>query len=151
MKALTIWQPWAHFIATGAKRVENRDWRPPKDLVGRYLAIHAGKRYDKSAKSIETELGLVVPKHEDLPQAAIVAVAIVDRVCDSSDESEGWDDPWFVGAWGWILRDVVAIDPVPRNGAQRLWEVKPRVLEQVRSNWRKARARASDARTPEAP
>src|SRR5690242_8730284 len=114
MKGLTIRQPWAHFIASGHKRIENRDWRPPADLIGQHLAIHASKKFEKSAAEwIKTELGLTVPKHDDLPQGAIVAVAIVDRVCDSSDESEGWDDPWFIGAYGWILRDVVAIEPVP--------------------------------------
>ena len=141
MKAITIWQPFAHFIAIGEKRVENRDWAPPKDLVGSYLAIHAGKRYDKSgAESIRTELGLIVPKHTELPQAAIVAVAIVDRVVDSADDSEGWDDPWFVGAFGWYLRDVTKIDPVPCKGAQKLWNVPERVLLQVRANFKLARA-----------
>lgn len=144
MKALTIWNPWAHFIATGQKSVENRDWRPPKDLVGGYLAIHAGKRYDKSgAESIRTEMGLLVPAHAELPQAAIVAVAVIDRVVDSADDSPGWDDPWFVGAFGWCLRDVVRIDPVPCKGAQKLWEVPAPVLARVRANWRAARERAA--------
>ena len=145
MKALTIWQPWAHFIANGEKRVENRDWRPPKDLVGGYLAIHAGKRYDKQgADWIRVEfagvLNKVVPAHAELPQGAIVAVAVVDRVVDSADDSPGWDDPWFVGAFGWYLRDVVRIEPVACNGAQKLWNVPERVLHQVRANFKTARA-----------
>lgn len=142
MKALTIWNPWAHYIAEGIKRVENRDWTPPKDLVGGYLAIHAGKRFDKpGAEHIRTELGLIVPKHDELSQAAIVAVAVIDRIVDSADDSPGWDDPWFVGAFGWYLRDVVKIDPVPCKGAQKLWEVPAPVLRQVRTNWRAARDR----------
>lgn len=143
MKALTIWQPWAWAIADSSKRVENRDWRPPADLIGQWIAIHAGKRYDKSgAESIRSELGLIVPKHDDLPQGAIVAVAVIDRVEDSSDDSPAWDDPWFVGAFGWYLRDVTKIDPVACNGAQKLWNVPSRVLEQVRIGFREARERA---------
>lgn len=41
MKAITLWQPWASFIAIGAKRIETRSWstsyRGP-------LAIHASAR-----------------------------------------------------------------------------------------------------------
>jgi hypothetical protein len=44
MKALTIWQPWASLILVGAKPYEFRGWPPPKWLIGRRLAIHAGMR-----------------------------------------------------------------------------------------------------------
>jgi len=40
MKALTLWQPWASLVATGAKRIETRS------CVTKYrgpLAIHAAK------------------------------------------------------------------------------------------------------------
>lgn len=141
MKALTIWQPWAHFLAIGKKRVENRDWHPPKDLIGQWIAIHAGRRYDaRGAASIANELGLVVPEAEALPAVAIVAVGVLDRVVGSDDDSPGWDDPWFCGAFGWYLRDVVKIEPVPCRGAQKLWVVPGSVLRQVRANFRAARA-----------
>jgi len=38
--ALTILQPWATLIAHGPKRIENREWKPPRTLD--WLAIHAG-------------------------------------------------------------------------------------------------------------
>lgn len=44
MQALTIWQPWASLIVHGFKRIENRTWAPPADLVGTTIAIHAGKK-----------------------------------------------------------------------------------------------------------
>lgn len=41
MKAISLWQPWATLIATGAKQIETRSWatsyRGP-------IAIHAAKR-----------------------------------------------------------------------------------------------------------
>jgi len=43
MKALTVCQPYAHLIAIGEKRVENRTWRT--NYRGP-LAIHAGKSRD---------------------------------------------------------------------------------------------------------
>lgn len=139
--ALTIWQPWAHFLAAGTKRVENRDWPPPTALLGQWIAIHAGKRYDKAgAASIRTELGFDVPAAESLPQSAIVAVGILDRVATSDDDSLAWDDPWFVGAFGWYLRDVVRIEPVACPGRQKLWSVPAKIREQVRANYLAARA-----------
>lgn len=44
MKALTVWQPWASLILIGAKPYEFRSWQPPRWLVGRTMAIHAGAR-----------------------------------------------------------------------------------------------------------
>jgi hypothetical protein len=45
MKALTLIQPWATLVALGEKQIETRSWdtkyRGP-------LAIHAGKKIDKS-------------------------------------------------------------------------------------------------------
>lgn len=42
IRALTVINPWAAFLAAGVKPVENRTW-PPHGLVpGDFLAIHAG-------------------------------------------------------------------------------------------------------------
>lgn len=41
MKALSLWQPWATLIATGAKRIETRSWYTPYRGP---LAIHAAKK-----------------------------------------------------------------------------------------------------------
>lgn len=43
LPALTLTCPWAHAIAHWSKRTENREWMPPRELLGRRLAIHAGK------------------------------------------------------------------------------------------------------------
>lgn len=42
--ALTVWQPWTSFIAEGLKPFEFRSRKPPEYLIGKQLAIHAGKR-----------------------------------------------------------------------------------------------------------
>ena len=49
MKALTVIQPWAWAIAHAGKRVENRTWGPPRDVIGQRIAIHAGRRLDDRA------------------------------------------------------------------------------------------------------
>jgi len=44
MKALTLWPEWAWAVANLNKTVENRTYRPPRNIVGKRIAIHAGKK-----------------------------------------------------------------------------------------------------------
>lgn len=65
--ALTIWQPWATLIAIGAKPYEFRGWKPPKWLIGKRMAIHAGARPVKMKEvralilSLQGAMGLQPP------------------------------------------------------------------------------------------
>ena len=43
MKAITLYPEWAWAICRLGKQVENRTWRPPANLLGERIAIHAGK------------------------------------------------------------------------------------------------------------
>jgi len=43
MKAVTLWPEWAFAIACFQKRVENRGWFPPDSVIGKTIAIHAGR------------------------------------------------------------------------------------------------------------
>jgi predicted transcriptional regulator len=42
MKVITLWQPWASFIALGWKTIETRTHDRFKNLVCERIAIHAG-------------------------------------------------------------------------------------------------------------
>ncbi len=48
MIALTLWRPWDEPVCSGAKPIENRPNPPPRKLLGEYVAIHAGKKYDSA-------------------------------------------------------------------------------------------------------
>ena len=139
MFALTVHQPYAHFLATGRKRVENRDWPPPANLVGQWIAIHAGretKHYADDAAMIQAELGLDVPPLEDVATGAVIAVAVLDRVV-TTEHDAGYDE-WYSGPYGWFLRDVVKIAPVRCRGFQKLWRLRPVDLALVRERYRAA-------------
>lgn len=71
LKALTLWRPYSDAIAKGPKRVENRSWRPPDSQIGRFIAIHAGKRYEPASW---WPGGYVPPIEAECP-TGIVAVA----------------------------------------------------------------------------
>lgn len=41
MNALTVIEPWATLLISGAKKIETRSWAPPEHLCGERIAIHA--------------------------------------------------------------------------------------------------------------
>lgn len=145
MRALTLHQPWAWAIAHADKRIENRTWYPPSELLGREIAIHAGKRFDEAGAAWMTsgmgsgcEDRLPVPEVADTVFGAVVAVA---RLYAATERRPDESDPrrrWWAGPVGWLLQDVVALPtPVPCRGAQGLWilpaDVEAEVLRQISS------------------
>ena len=50
MRAITVRQPWAHLIVTGAKLVEHRSWRTHHRGA---LLIHAGQEIDQDGPEIK--------------------------------------------------------------------------------------------------
>lgn len=120
MKALTICQPYAHLIATGEKRVENRTW--PTSYRGPLL-IHAGKSRDWLTG--DDPAGMVF--------GAVVATAtLADCLHINAIErrEHAGTYPWLCdhehtsGPWCWVLTNVQALpEPVPARGAQGLWDM----------------------------
>lgn len=47
IRALTLRQPWAFAILHLGKSVENRSWKPPRSVIGKRIAIHAGLTLDQ--------------------------------------------------------------------------------------------------------
>jgi hypothetical protein len=130
LHALTLWQPWAWAVAHAGKGLENRDWRPPAWLVGKPLAIHAGKAWDPDAADfIERVSGRRPP--ESAIRGAIVAVARLGGFVKDAEEAPPDQRLWFIGRFGWLLEDVVSFEPVPCRGAQKLWTVPSDVCPTV--------------------
>ncbi len=120
--AISIRQPWAWAILHAGKDIENRDW------VTRFrgpVAIHAAKgmtlrEFFDAMSFMETVAPVDLPS-TDLPRGGIVGVAeIVDCVNRSSS-------PWFVGRWGFVLRNARPVPFVPCRGKLGLfrWEASP--------------------------
>lgn len=130
MYALTIWRPWPWAIfdlpVEVAKDVENRKWEPPPAMIGRFIAIHAGKTEDSEDANlmIANIAGKFPPANS---QQGIVGIARIAAVVKESRS------PWFVGPVGWVLTDRKKfIDPVPCRGMQKLWQVPADVEALVR-------------------
>lgn len=127
MKCLSIQQPWADLILYGLKTVENRTW---STVVRGTVLIHAGVKYDRAGLAF---IGTVLAKHygcgriaearEILERAETRRGAVLGTVdlvaCLTQSPS-----PWFVGPYGFNLRNPVPLRvPVPYRGALGFFEV----------------------------
>lgn len=138
VKALTLWQPWATLIADGRKRYETRSWPPPRRLIGRRIAIHAGTHRDRETGALARRWGLC-----DLPLGAVVCtcrlVAAHHISHHSPDGTRAMVGSGYIGGpasipideygdyapgrWAWELDQVIPHDPpVAARGRQGLWE-----------------------------
>ena len=121
MRALTIHQPYANFIADGEKRYETRSWQTAyRGLLG----IHASKN---STEAVYSGIAL------DGPFGAIVAVGRLVE-CHRTEYLTEWCENEIVdemdigdfspGRWGWLIKDVEKLaQPIPCRGYQGLWRL----------------------------
>jgi len=148
MLALTLWRPVALWVALGVKRIENRPWAPPAELLDATIAIHAGRAWSEewNRKSLELLAGQTIngvsPEHFKHVEGIIGTVRIIGW-CDASGvRIRSWerlglcvsDRAWLTGPIGWVLRDAKLFrEPIPARGFQKLWHLTPdqhrRVLE----------------------
>jgi hypothetical protein len=128
MKAISIMQPWAWLIVNGHKDIENRDWltkfRGP-------VAIHAGKKVDADAESwlaqgVHPVSGALLSGRSplmDYPYPAqdrggIVGVTeIVDCIPHANSDLQDDCSEWFVGRYGFVLRNARPVPFIPCKGA----------------------------------
>lgn len=113
MLALSIRQPWASLILKAGKDIENRCW--PTRVRGRIL-IHAAKGCTRA----ELEDGLefaewATGQRYTADLKTIVRGGIVGTVelvdCVTASKS-----PWFVGEYGFVLRDPQLLPFTPYTG-----------------------------------
>lgn len=125
MMALSIRQPWASLILAAGKDIENRCW--PTRYRGRFL-VHAAKgcTRDEWADAIEFAEDIldsnITTDLKAIPRGGIIgSVELVD--CVSASES-----PWFVGEYGFVLRDPKWLPFVPWKGQLGFFDVPESAL-----------------------
>lgn len=142
MKAISLWQPWASLISTGAKQIETRSYKT--NVRGR-IAIHAARKFqlgDLQEVILRTRpfqdglASLARPNAKvnlfDLPFGKIVATCELVACLPADDrdlllrmrpvEIEFGD--FSVGRWAWMLADIVRLpEPVPCLGRQGWFNV----------------------------
>ena len=152
LPAISLWQPWAHLLATGAKRYETRSWSTPYRGP---MAIHASKRwsvrmacqcYEEPFFTILSHQGIRFPARCDLHKLpdfglAFGAVVAVGQLIDIRPTSEllreiGTYERAFGdfchGRWAWEYADTVPLEtPVPWRGEQGIFRVEIELPEET--------------------
>ena len=139
MKALSVQQPWIDAIVCGPKAVENRTWRPSRDIYGQDIALHASQRFDKHAVFPPGCLWMALPECRDFTGrlGAVLAAAALSGYHDARDcvRPDGtYCTPWSQpGCWHWEIMEVRPLaEPVPCKGALGLWRLPEDVEAAVR-------------------
>lgn len=123
---LSVRQPWPWLIIYAGKDVENRNWY--SQFRGRFL-IHAAKgctydEYCEAKEFAESIIGITglkdlnFPEYEELLRGGIVGQAEISD-CVSKSES-----PWFVGRYGFMLRNSHPLPFYPCRGELGFFHVK---------------------------
>jgi len=149
LKALSVKLPWAWLMFPDLVNHFNMSndriyWINPKDIENRSydtnwrgtIAIQCSKRIEREdiyqAEMLikERNLKIAIPT---LQQLQIFAGKIIGTV-DFVDCVEDSDSPWFVGRYGWVLKNPISLpEPIPHRGSISpiLWDVQPDALAQI--------------------
>jgi hypothetical protein len=148
--ALTLHRPWPYLIFhlpdSEWKGLENRSWKPPFDVTGKYIAIHAGKTM--SPNGFETAERVLDPRYAQ--EGVIGVVRVQGWVSIGRDGSAAWSRTVMVetaarakhSKWlsserpnvAWILNDRRALKaPIAVRGNRGLWPLPPAANEQIRA------------------
>lgn len=119
MKAISLKQPWASFIAMGKKTIETRMWKT--NYRGKLLIV-SSKTMDKNYP-YPSFLSIGLP----FGQALAIARLIDCRPMRKEDEELAMYscEP---GRYAWILKDIRKIEkPFPVKGQLGIYEVEMRI------------------------
>ncbi|MFE4258240.1 hypothetical protein [Streptomyces sp. NPDC056883] len=126
IRGISIRQPHAACILTGAKTVENR---PNRWRTG-WVLLHTSQTLDRPALSVPL-IGRTI-RDSQLVTGAVVGIA---RITDCHQDPAGAPlcSPWaHPGAWHLVLDDVQELPlPVPARGQVVPWKPTPDLLERV--------------------
>jgi len=130
-KAISIIQPWPWLIVHGYKDIENRDWKswnPGLKFRGP-VAIHSSMKADRYCidhvmRGIHPVTGerfeTLAPK--TFERGGIIGVAEIVDCVTSSDSS------WFVGEYGFVVRNARPVPFIPVKGALGFFNWRERAL-----------------------
>ena len=132
MKAMTLYEPWASFIAYGLKTIETRTHDRFRCLVGQRIAIHAGLGFDSIANALAREAceyagriwappGGIYRRHG---QVVCTAEVFAARWCTPADIGDALCDT--TAKFGLFLRKIDGqADCTKIRGHQGIWEWTP--------------------------
>ena len=129
MKALSLKQPWLYCMTHLGKRVENRTWKMPKKMEGKWVALHASKKPEDRYIWEDAENIACQDIHSrDVVLGSVVAIAVFSRCVNRKFGVPDRQKRWFFGPWGWLCHDLIRLpDPQPATGSLGFWQLPPSI------------------------
>ena len=130
MNTITLWQPWASFMAWGIKTIETRHWPLPKSLENKPIAIHAAKKIARITnphfEDAMIDQGL---SYDDLPTGFILCYFEKVRCAKITGKNSGYPEyperafgDYTPGRYMWIMEELNVLPwPVMIKGKQGIW------------------------------
>lgn len=132
MKALSLLQPWASLVVTGAKKLETRSWGT---AYRGELLIHASTGRAGALLTAEPPFPRYIKDFKQLPFGAIIGKVILsdvvkleqlslsDRVVNQLTLEERAFGDYTNGRYAWVMEEPVQFkNPVFTKGTLGLWE-----------------------------
>jgi hypothetical protein len=151
MNAISLWNPWAALLFTGApigpapggrrlgdgvKRHETRSWAPPRKVWGQRIAIHAAKKvvsFDEvmHLQSLMDRLEVDDRMPDVTRRGMILGTMVLESYRKVIMPAEMLTDPtdilcgdWDIGRFVWRMTDAILFDkPIPCVGRQGFFNV----------------------------
>ncbi|MFI5905457.1 hypothetical protein [Streptomyces cyaneofuscatus] len=126
IRGITLKQPYAASILTGAKTIENR----PRPWRTGWVLLHAGRQIDRSALRLPLVARTI--RGRQLVTGAVVGIARITG-CHQDPDGTPLCSPWaHPGSWHLELADVQELPlPIPARGQLGPWKPDPDLLGQV--------------------
>lgn len=141
MRCISIRQPWATLVASGAKRIETRSWEPHGLTPGHLVAIHAGRHWTQHERRMCADDPLFKQRlveaaqrglwrFDQPPLGCVVTIARFHRCAPVNElawisQYERRFGDYRPGRFGWIFSEVQPITPIPLRGQLGLFEWQP--------------------------
>lgn len=126
MKVITLWQPWASFVADGEKKIETRSFQTKHRGL---LAIHAAKTkigFTQFANGEKFSKAVIAP--EKFPFGKIICVVSLSNVCRTEEIRKSLSSLELAlgnyenGRFAWQLKLIHKFKmPIPEVGKQGFW------------------------------
>lgn len=139
---ISLWQPWAQWVALGWKTIETRTHHKFAGLAGKRIAIHAALKWDKSAieaarpylsnEQLAAHLGAYTGAEPVMMASTgavigargnVICTAFVKehRALGPADAKAALIECESVPRFGLVLEDIQIIQFIPARGKQGIW------------------------------
>lgn len=137
---ITLYQPWAIWIARGWKLIETRLHDRFKCLEGKRILIHAGKTTDNSDTVIHNpylsidQLAYHAHRKEEVLNGYIIAECRVETTgwLGISHSKKALIDCGSVNRFGLFLNEIMMVEPIKVDGGMGIWYFDTELMQKVK-------------------